>query len=390
MTLREAFEGSDRQDLLRRIANDDPQPPRRINPAIPAGLETILLKSMAKSAAVRYATAKDFADDLRRFLGGKPVLALSRTSPNTLPSGEGVTRPSSDRPPSLAVPAAGCAGGEHGLGFVQANSKTKAANLKLVASLTRAEENWNISQTHFRNTRLLLDDFGVRDAEELAKVPGAERLRQRTLENALSYYHKFIDLAGNDPTFHRDRAVTYTKIGTITQLLGEHAKVLEAYVKGWEIFRQLAESHPVGGSPVGRPRRLLQQHRVARSLCRPDRRGKERVPGSHPDSRTARARTAGRRPAPERVGPVVQQPRPARRSDGPARLGRRVLQESGEPPRRARTGTSRAMRINWPAWPPAMTTSASFTPGRTWSKQSAIAPMRSKSKRHSAGCTPRY
>ena len=95
----------------------------------------------------------------------------------------------------------------------------------------------------------LLDDFGVRYAEELAKVPGAERLRQRTLENALSYYHKFIDLAGNDPTFHRDRAVTYTKIGTITQLLGEHAKVLEAYEKAGEIFRQLAESHPGADRP---------------------------------------------------------------------------------------------------------------------------------------------
>ena len=115
LTLREAFEGSDRQDLLRRIANDDPQPPRRINPAIPAGLETILLKSMAKSAALRDATAKDFADDLRRFLGGKPVRPAPepRRTPCQVGKASPGRRPIGRRPGPCR---AGCAGGEHGLG----------------------------------------------------------------------------------------------------------------------------------------------------------------------------------------------------------------------------------------------------------------------------------
>ena len=163
--------------------------------------------------------------------------------------------PSSDRPPSLPYSRIVALATSMAL-VVQANSRTKAANLKLAAAnlklaagLERAEENWNVSQTHFPERRLVLDDFGVRYAEELVKVPGAERLRQRTLENALSYYHKFIDLAGNDPTFHRDRAVTYTKIGTIKQLLGEHAKALDAYEKAGKIFRQLAESHPDADRP---------------------------------------------------------------------------------------------------------------------------------------------
>ena len=48
LTLRPAIEGSDRQELLRKIAQEEPTPPRKHNPAIPRELETILLKAMAK------------------------------------------------------------------------------------------------------------------------------------------------------------------------------------------------------------------------------------------------------------------------------------------------------------------------------------------------------
>ena len=51
------------------------RPPRRLNKAIPAELETIVLKAMAKNPAERYATAQELADDLRRFLDDKPIRA---------------------------------------------------------------------------------------------------------------------------------------------------------------------------------------------------------------------------------------------------------------------------------------------------------------------------
>ena len=48
LTLEPAFEGHDRQELLRRIAEEEPQSPRKLNASIPRELETILLKAMAK------------------------------------------------------------------------------------------------------------------------------------------------------------------------------------------------------------------------------------------------------------------------------------------------------------------------------------------------------
>jgi eukaryotic-like serine/threonine-protein kinase len=75
LTLRPAFDGHDRQDLLRRIVQDEPVAPRRIDPSIPSDLETIVSKAIAKDANDRYRSAGEMADDLRRFLDGRPILA---------------------------------------------------------------------------------------------------------------------------------------------------------------------------------------------------------------------------------------------------------------------------------------------------------------------------
>jgi serine/threonine protein kinase len=68
LTLQPAYSGNDRQELLRQIAFEEPKPPRRLNRAIPAELETIVLKALEKNPAERYATAQELADDLQRYL----------------------------------------------------------------------------------------------------------------------------------------------------------------------------------------------------------------------------------------------------------------------------------------------------------------------------------
>jgi tetratricopeptide (TPR) repeat protein len=75
LTLQPAFGGSDRQELLRQIAFEEPKAPRRINKAIPAELATIVQKAMEKNPADRYATAQELAEDLQRFLADEPIRA---------------------------------------------------------------------------------------------------------------------------------------------------------------------------------------------------------------------------------------------------------------------------------------------------------------------------
>jgi hypothetical protein len=61
--------------LLYHAIHTEPPPPRTFRPGIPADLETVCLKAMAKRPEDRYADCQDLADDLRRFLEGEPVRA---------------------------------------------------------------------------------------------------------------------------------------------------------------------------------------------------------------------------------------------------------------------------------------------------------------------------
>ncbi len=79
LTLEPAFPGRDRQELLRQIAFEEPRLPRRLMKAIPAELDTIVMKAMSKELTGRYETARELRDDLVRFLEDKPILARRPT-----------------------------------------------------------------------------------------------------------------------------------------------------------------------------------------------------------------------------------------------------------------------------------------------------------------------
>jgi hypothetical protein len=75
LTGRPAVDATDRAEVLRKIAFEEPAAPRKLDRAIPAELETITLKCLAKNPAERYATAGDLADDLRRWLTDQTIKA---------------------------------------------------------------------------------------------------------------------------------------------------------------------------------------------------------------------------------------------------------------------------------------------------------------------------
>ena len=55
--------------------NEEPKPPRQVNPAVPPSLEAVILQAMAKSPADRYTSADEMRPDLLAVAQGKPVKA---------------------------------------------------------------------------------------------------------------------------------------------------------------------------------------------------------------------------------------------------------------------------------------------------------------------------
>ncbi len=75
LTGKPPFEGTEVVPILKKVEEEEPVPPRRIDPSIPRPLEHVVLKCLEKDPARRYATAGELAEDIDRFLSGRRTAA---------------------------------------------------------------------------------------------------------------------------------------------------------------------------------------------------------------------------------------------------------------------------------------------------------------------------
>ena len=76
-----AFPGETITAVSYKVVNIEPVPPRKLNPALPAGFDQIILKCLAKSPSDRYATGEDLARDLATLRAERPTAELQAPVP---------------------------------------------------------------------------------------------------------------------------------------------------------------------------------------------------------------------------------------------------------------------------------------------------------------------
>jgi serine/threonine protein kinase len=220
LTLAPVFNGRDREELLRQIAFEEPRAPRRLNSAVPTDLETIVLKALTKRVEDRYTTAQELADDLRRFLGHRPILAR-RPSAREL-----VIKWFRRHPPVVAaavvvllIAAVGCALST--VMIARAQWRTKAALEAEAEQRARAEKT-------FRQARQAVDRFVDLSENHMAYKPELQEVRRRLLYIALEYYEDFIDQRGDDPSLRPELVLSHLRVATILDEMGSPDSAMAA------------------------------------------------------------------------------------------------------------------------------------------------------------------
>jgi len=217
LTLTPAFDGEDRQVLLRQLADEEPRLPRDIDARIPAELETIVLKAMAKFPGDRYLSAREFADDLQRFLDDRPILARRPTLVDR--AAKWVRRHRAAALSAVLVLVLASVGlGVSTAMIAREHAKTKMAYEREREANARERERAREAEDHYLRTRRAVDLFVELSDEGLLDFPPLAPLRQRLLEAAVVYYQELNDRR-EDIGVQRDLAESKIRLERMQQEL---------------------------------------------------------------------------------------------------------------------------------------------------------------------------
>lgn len=229
---RPAFPGDDPRQLLRAVAEVAPPPLRRVDPAIPRDLETIVLTCLAKEPGGRYASADALAADLRRFLDGQPIEAQ---------------RPGWLRRASLfarrhRLAFAGVAGGL---------VVTIALLGGWIATLRASNER---ARRHLDTALAALDRFLTRFGNDgLALAPELQAMREGYLRDALELHRQMMEFDADDPGVRLETARSACRLAEILRMLGRNDEAAHEIAASVALLRELDAQ----GDPPADARRLL-------------------------------------------------------------------------------------------------------------------------------------
>lgn len=244
LTLHPVVDEADRKKLLNRIEGEDPSSLRKLDSSIPKELETIAMTALAASPADRYETAKEFANDLRKFLEDRPITARK---PTIVEQAKKWLRRHRTIVGAVAI-ALIVSLSASTLILLYQRSQLQQARQEAVRNLGNeleqrqiVEQQRNQAERNFDLAHQAVDELLTEvAAEDLLEMPRMTPLRKSLLRKALEFYQQLIDEQQDNSQVYQEVALAYARVGDIEAELGQlHASEV-AYDQAISHFGELS------------------------------------------------------------------------------------------------------------------------------------------------------
>lgn len=233
LTFHPAFSDSDRLRLMEKVRTVPPAVPRSLNSRIPRDLETIVLKSIEKDASARYLSAAEMADDLRRYLQDRPILARRSSVRERVWQW-------CRRNPQVSVLSGLLAG------------LIVVAWLGMLYLWREAVASDEDARTHLAAERRNLNLAVAAVQEFSTKVSGDQRLmehdlrplRQSLLQTAASFHETLAQLREGSEDAHLDLARSYSGLARLTAEIESPQRAIELFQRAIAEFDEVLRLTP--------------------------------------------------------------------------------------------------------------------------------------------------
>ncbi len=225
------FKGSSPLSTLEQVTTQEPLPPGRFQRHLPKDLETICLKCLKKDPRRRYASARELAEDLRRFLDGKPILARPASSLETLWKW------------ARRRPSAATALGSAVMAILLMIGGGAYYNARLRAAAKEADDHARTA-LHQRNLALkAINELIFNVQEELDETPATGSLRRMLLDTAIA---ELDEIARGTESTKPDlsRAVAHQKLGAIFRQFGQMDEARKQFHQARDLAKTLRAEPP--------------------------------------------------------------------------------------------------------------------------------------------------
>lgn len=197
------------------------RPPR----ALSGELDSIVLKAMAADPGQRYSTAEALAEDVRRYLDGRPVLARQGTWSYRTRKFIGRNRVSVAAAALLVVSVA-------------------AGTTATVVQTRQTEAALVLAERRFHDVRELTSSLIFEVHDEIAPLAGSTSARALLVERGVEYLDRLYREVGADPAFQQEVAEAYLKLGDVqgnptNPNLGELAAARGSFARSLALSREL-------------------------------------------------------------------------------------------------------------------------------------------------------